>query len=180
MKYKIIFALALLITITVTAQEKLTTKSGLTKFEASTENFEPVAAVNKTTSAILKDDGSIAVLTLIKGFQFKKALMQEHFNQKKFMHSEKFPKAKFAGRVADLNLEELSAEGKDYEISGKLTIHGETKDVSTIVNIKKIDGVVYLSAKFSVQVADYGVVIKSKLAKKIAETVNISLDFELK
>jgi polyisoprenoid-binding protein YceI len=180
MKTKIIFALTFLIAIITTAQEKVSTKSGLVKFEASTENFEPVTATNKTTSAILKDDGTFAALTLIKGFQFKKALMQEHFNQEKFMHSEKFPKAKFAGKIADFNSEKLSEKVSEFKVLGKLTIHGETKDVTTVANIKKVDGVVYVDTKFSIQVADYGIIIKSKLAKKVAETVNISMALELK
>lgn len=175
MKSVFIFTISLFLAYTTIAQEKLTTKSGVMKFEASTENFEPVAAVNKTTSAILKEDGSLAVLGLIKGFQFKKKLMQEHFNQKKFMDSEKFPKAKFAGKIID-----YKGEAGEYKITGNLTIHGVTKEVSTMATVKNEDGVVYLNTKFTVLVADYGINIKSKLAKKIAEKVNIEVDLELK
>ena len=80
MRTKLIILFALLVAITTTAQ--VSTKTGIVKFEASTPNFEPVAAVNTATSAILKEDGSIVALSLIKGFQFKKALMQKHFNSK--------------------------------------------------------------------------------------------------
>jgi hypothetical protein len=175
MKSVLTFALVLLITLTTVAQEKLATKSGVIKFEASTENFEPVAATNKTTSAILKEDGSLAVLGLIKGFQFKKKLMQEHFNQKKFMDSKQFPKAKFAGNLVD-----YKGEDGEYKVTGNLTIHGVTKEVTTMATIKNVDGAVYLNTKFAVLVADYGINIKSKLAKKIAEKVNIEIDLELK
>ncbi len=64
MKSVFIFAVSLIITISSIAQEKLTTKSGVLKFAASTENFEPVEATNKTVSAILKEDGTLAVLGL--------------------------------------------------------------------------------------------------------------------
>ena len=175
MKSVLIFTIALLITISSFAQEKLTTKSGVLKFEASTENFEPVAAINKTASAILKSDGSIAVLGLIKGFQFKKKLMQEHFNQPKFMDSEKFPKAKFSGKLVD-----YKGEAGEYKVVGKLTIHGETKEITSLATIKNVDDVIYLNTKFTVDVADYGIEIKSKLAKKIAEKVNIEVSLELK
>jgi hypothetical protein len=175
MKSVFILVASLIITISSIAQEKLTTKSGVLKFAASTENFEPVEATNKTTSAILKDDGTIAVLGLIKGFQFKKKLMQEHFNQKKFMDSKQFPKAKFSGKIVD-----YKNESGEYKIIGKLTIHGVTNDVTSTATIKNMDGVVYLNTKFSVAVADYGINIKSKLAKKIAENVNIEVDLELK
>lgn len=175
MKSLFIFTLTLFITISTIAQEKLTTKSGVLKFEASTENFEPVAATNKTVSAILKEDGSIAVLGLIKGFQFKKKLMQEHFNQKKFMDSKQFPKTKFSGKLVDF----MGEEG-DYKVNGELTIHGVTKEISSMATIKKVDGITYLNTKFTVLVADYGINIKSKLAKKIAEKVNIEVNLELK
>jgi polyisoprenoid-binding protein YceI len=175
MKSLLIFTIALFITIATFGQDKLTTKSGVLKFEASTENFEPVKAVNKTTSAILKLDGTIAVLGLIKGFQFNKKLMQEHFNQAKFMDSKNFPKTKFSGNLVDFN-----GDSGEYEINGKLTIHGVTNKVKSKAIIKNIDGVTYLNTKFSVIVADYGIDIQSKLAKKIAEKVNIEVNLELK
>lgn len=166
---------ALVLSFSTLAQEKFTTKTGILNFEASTENFEPVAASNKATSAILKSDGTIAVLSLIKGFQFKKKLMQEHFNQKKFMDSENFPKAKFSGNLVD-----FKNEDGQYKIIGDLTIHGVTNTVETMADVKVVDGVTYLNTNFSVLVADYGIIIKSKLAKKIAEQVDIEVILELK
>ena len=65
MKTRILIAAFLAIGLTSIAQQRFTTKTGTLIFEASTENFEPVAAKNTSTSAILKEDGSIAVLALI-------------------------------------------------------------------------------------------------------------------
>jgi len=180
MKKIILVVIAIVISIGINAQEKLTTKTGQIKFEASTPNFEPVAATNTATSAILMEDGEVAVLSLIKGFQFKKALMQKHFNSKKWVNSKEYPKTKFTGQVEEFIYDELTAEGKEYIISGKLTFHGVTKSVNPTATIKKVDDVVYLSTKFSVLVADYGINVKSKLAKKIAEKVNVEVDLELK
>jgi polyisoprenoid-binding protein YceI len=164
----------------VNAQEKVATKSGEVKFEASTKNFEPVAAVNKATSAVLKNDGTFAVLILVKGFQFKKALMQEHFNQPKYMHTEKFPKASFKGTMMDFDMSKLTEKDGEYRISGVLNIHGVDNEISTMALVKKVDGKVQVSTNFAVKVEDYGIEIKSKLAKKIAETVNISMQLNLK
>ncbi len=180
MKKIIIVAFALVVSLSINAQEKLTTKTGKIQFEASTPNFEPVAATNTATSAIFKVNGELAVLSLIKGFQFKKSLMQKHFNSKKWVDSKKFPKTKFSGTVVAFNFDELTEKGKEYKINGKLTFHGVTKEVSSMATIKNIDGVVYLNTKFDVLVADYGIIIKSKLAKKIAEKVNVEVDLELK
>src|SRR5690606_39483792 len=50
--------------------------------------------------------GEVAASMLMKSFQFEKALMQEHFNEK-YVESDKYPKATFAGKItnlADINL----------------------------------------------------------------------------
>jgi hypothetical protein len=180
MKTKLIILFTFFIALTTFAQEKLSTKTGTLKFEASTPNFEPVAATNSATSAILKDDGAIVVLTLIKGFQFKKALMQEHFNSKKWANSKEFPKAKFSGQLEGYNAKDLALEAKEYKVFGKLTFHGVTNNVTTTATLKKVDGVVYFETKFAVEVADYNINVKSKLAKKIAKTVNIEVILALK
>jgi len=180
MKTNLLFIITLFIALSTIAQDKLTTKTGTLKFEASTPNFEPVAATNNSTSAILKEDGSIVVLSLIKGFQFKKALMQEHFNSKKWVNSKKFPKAKFVGNLDGYNVKDVTETGKEFKLSGKLTFHGVTNNVTTTAIVKKMDGVVYLETKFSVEVEDYNIIVKSKLAKKIAKTVNVEVNLALK
>lgn len=42
--------------------------------------------------------GKLEFAVLIKGFQFEKALMQEHFNEN-YLESNKFPKATFKGQI---------------------------------------------------------------------------------
>jgi len=171
--------ITLFLTISVIGQTKYYTKSGNISFEASVSNFEPVAAKNNTVSAILKDDGTFASLALIRGFQFKKALMQEHFNEARFMDSETFPKAKFNGVIEDFDLSGLSSENKGYTIKGSLSIHGVTQKIITTVQLKTVDDKIYLTTKFSVNIADYDIALKSKVSKKIAKTVDIDINFEL-
>ena len=63
------------------AQEKLITKSGKITFKASVPSFEEVKATNESSSCVLNTTtGEIASLALMKGFRFKIALMEEHFN----------------------------------------------------------------------------------------------------
>ena len=58
------------------------TRTGLTKFKASVEAFEPVEAKNNSTTAILKTQtGDIAAQLFINAFKFRVKLMQEHFNE---------------------------------------------------------------------------------------------------
>jgi hypothetical protein len=77
------FVLALiLIANTSGFAQKLITKTGNIKFQASMPSYEEVAAENKSVSAVLEQStGDFAALVLIKGFRFKVALMEEHFNE---------------------------------------------------------------------------------------------------
>ncbi|MBT8273073.1 MAG: YceI family protein, partial [Bacteroidia bacterium] len=64
------------------AQQKYLTKAGTLSFEASVPSFEEVAAKNEAVTAILNtENGEFAALALVKGFRFKNALMEEHFNE---------------------------------------------------------------------------------------------------
>ena len=87
------------------AQEKYLTKTGELSFEASVPSFEEVAAKNNSVTALLNtENGEIAVLALIKGFRFKNALMEEHFNEN-YAESTKFPKALFKGQIVNFSLD---------------------------------------------------------------------------
>jgi len=179
MKLKLFIIAFITLSFASNAQQRVATKTGTISFEASTANFEPVAAINTSTSAILKEDGTLAILGLIKGFRFKKSLMEEHFNEK-FMESDEFPKAKFKGKIKGFNLSDVSDEAKEYIVNGTLTIHGVDKLVETKVIILKEINVINLKTKFSVAIADFNIAIKSKIAKKIAKIVNINADLNLK
>ncbi len=72
-------------------QEKKLTKTGTITFEASVPSFEEVKGKNTAVTCILNtSNGEIAALALMKGFRFKVALMEEHFNEN-YIESSKFP-----------------------------------------------------------------------------------------
>jgi len=104
---KIALILFLLISFSTFAQ-KYFTKTGNTQFKASVQAFEPVEATNNSTTAIINiNSGEIASLLFVKAFNFRVALMQEHFNEN-YMDSGTFPKAIFKGLISDFNLSEIS------------------------------------------------------------------------
>ncbi|MEK7253941.1 MAG: YceI family protein, partial [Bacteroidota bacterium] len=78
--------------------QKYFTREGKITFvsDAAMEKIE--AVTNSATSVIDMATGAVEFAVLIKGFQFKKALMQEHFNEN-YMESSKFPKATFKGKI---------------------------------------------------------------------------------
>ena len=164
--------------INVSAQ-KYMTKTGSLKFEASVESFEEIAAENKNTSAILDAaTGEIAVLTLMKGFRFKIALMEEHFNEN-YIESDKFPKATFKGKVEDFDAAKLSSTPKTFKISGDLTLHGKTKKITTTARILKSGEKITVTGNFEVKPEDFDIEIPKLVSKKVADKVNTSFNLQL-
>ena len=54
--------------------------------------------------------GRLECSVLIKGFQFEKALMQDHFNEN-YMESHKFPKGVFKGTITNMQDIHLKKDG---------------------------------------------------------------------
>lgn len=158
--------------------QKYITKTGNLRFEASVESFEEVAAENKSASAVLEaSTGELAVLALMKGFRFKIALMEEHFNEN-YIESDKFPKATFKGKIEDFDIEK-TAKVKTCIISGDLTLHGKTKKITTTAKITKSENTIILIGNFEVFAEDFAIeipkIVRNKVANKIQIAYNLSL-----
>ncbi len=179
MKTSILITLLFCFSVTF-AQEKLITKNGITTFEASVPSFEEVKAKNESVTCILNTKtGEIASLALIKGFKFKVALMEEHFNEN-YIESTRYPKATFRGVIKDFDLKALTGSVKEFSINGKLEMHGKSKDISTIAKIKKTDKGVEIETNFSVNASDFDITIPSVVKNKVSNKINVASDFVLK
>lgn len=177
---KILFYCLFLATVPNFAQTKLVTKTGKITFEASVPAFEEVKAKNESVTCILNSaNGEIASLALLKGFRFKVALMEEHFNEN-YVESDKYPKATFKGKIENFDSSKLTASGKDYTIKGKLELHGKTKDITIIAKIKKTDNGVEIDSNFTINTDDFDIEIPSVVSKKLTKKVAVNLDFTLK
>lgn len=139
--------------------------------------IEDIKADNKTSTSLIKGSSSeIAFKVPIQGFSFEQSLMQEHFNEKKYMWSSKHPYATFEGKIeGDYD---LSKEG-EYEVKavGTLTIRGVEKqrEIEGTLKVDK-DGKVKLHTEFSVVLEDHEVPRPSMLFDNIAEQVLVTLD----
>jgi len=159
--------------------QKYATKTGTLKFEATVDSFEEVAAENKNTSAILESStGEIAVLALMKGFRFKVALMEEHFNEN-YVESDKFPKATFKGKVEDFDASKLSSTAKPFKISGDLTLHGKTKKITATAKILKADDKITVTGNFVVKPEDFAIEIPKLVSKKVSDNIKVSFSLVL-
>jgi len=161
------------------AQEKFITKTGDINFEASVPSFEEVNAKNENVSAILKSTGEFASLALMKGFRFKVALMEEHFNEN-YAETSKFPKTTFRGNIEDFDISQLTENDKTYTVKGVITMHGVDKTIEVPASLKKIEDTVFLSTMFVLKPGDFDIEIPSVVSSKIAEEINVSANFELK
>nr|WP_294934811.1 YceI family protein [uncultured Flavobacterium sp.] len=165
-------------TLQVSAQ-KFITKTGSLKFEASVDSFEEVAADNKNTSAVLESStGEIAVLGLMKGFHFKVALMEEHFNEN-YVESDKFPKTTFKGKIEDFDVSKLTTVPKTVKISGDLTLHGKSKKITTVAKVSKAGDKIILAGNFDVTPGDFAIEIPKLVSKKVADKIKILFNFSL-
>jgi len=158
--------------------QKYYTKTGVTEFKASVDTFEPIKAVNNSTSVILDvSTGEIASLLFVKAFNFRVGLMQEHFNEN-YMDSDRFPKATFRGAFESFDFSEFS-ESTTYNLKGTLTIRGVKKDIETIATFSKKENNIMMQASFVVRPEDFQIKIPKIVRNKIAKTVNIHLNYVL-
>jgi len=156
--------------------QKYLTRTGQITFTASTP-LETINPVNNESAAILDGaTGDVIVETLIKGFKFRITLMQEHFNEE-YMESDKFPKASFKGKIADISKVDFAKDGTyQVHVNGKLAMHGVTRDVSMPATIKVAGNDITVTSAFSVIPEDYQISIPSLVRNKIAKTVQINVN----
>ncbi|MEN3324358.1 YceI family protein [Mariniflexile soesokkakense] len=179
MKKTITYFIAFL-SLNIFSQTKYITKTGIVNFEASVSSFEEVKAINNSATAIIEvESGAFAALILVKGFRFKNALMEEHFNEN-YAESDKYPKATFKGNLKDFSIEKLSSNTV-FKISGSLTFHGKTKKLESIPLTFSREGVfINVSGNFKVNASDFDIKIPKVVKDKVSETVEVSLNFSLK
>jgi hypothetical protein len=150
----------LLFTFGVSAQTYIARNGRVTFFsKAPVENIEAVN--NEVTSFLDIKKGEVAFVALIKSFKFKKALMEEHFNEN-YMESNTFPKANFKGTITDLSKVNFSAGGTyPVTVKGDLTIHGITKNIEAPATVTVSGETINASSKFNIKVKDYNIKIPS-------------------
>lgn len=178
MKNRIISLLLISIIFSVNAfsQNVYFTKSAKVSF-FSKSSLENIDAVNSEVTSFLDvAKGEFAFVSLIKSFKFKKALMEEHFNEN-YMESNTFPKANFKGSIEDISKVNFTKDGSyNVSVKGDMTIHGVTKPVTAPGVINVAGGKISANSRFSVKVKDFGIKVPAMYANNIAETIEITVD----
>ena len=91
LKKNLILALVLVMCASLSfAQNKLYTKTGKISFYSKAP-LEEIEGKNKTVTAVLDSKtGAMQFAVQMKGFEFEKQLMQQHFNEN-YVESDKYP-----------------------------------------------------------------------------------------
>lgn len=178
MKKSILFVIALIALSQFASAQKYFTKNGTISFDATSPGSpENITADNRTVVCVLDAaKGDIQFKAAMKAFTFERALMQEHFNEN-YVESTKFPEAKFIGNISNMSSITLDKDGSyPATVKGKLTLHGETRDVETAGKINVAKGKITATASFSVLLSDYKVNVPGVVSDKVSKTAKITVN----
>ncbi len=167
------------ITTSLIAQDKFFTKSGSISF-VSKGIIETITASHRSVTCVLDSKtGALQFAVLMKGFEFRKALMQEHFNEN-YMESDKFPRAEFRGQIVNNGNLAYTKDGVyNAHVKGKLTMHGQTKDVEAEGKITVKSGKLAAVSQFDIQMSDFNIKIPGPVKDNMSNTVTITVNCTL-
>lgn len=144
----------------------------------SSTPVEDIRAVNvKASAVIIGKTREILVQVPIRGFEFDKKLMQEHFNEN-YMESDKYPFAKFKGTI-DPSVDFNKNGAYDVTVPGILSVHGVDKKRSIRGKLVVNGSTLQIFTEFRVSCADHQIEIPTLIITKVAEIINIKVDGQL-
>jgi len=174
-KINLLFLFLLYQTVALQAQDRIITRQGQISFFSytSVENIE--ASNNQVYSLVDIPSKGIAVSMLMRAFVFKKALMEEHFNES-YVESDIYPRLNFEGNLENFDIE--SKEAQTLIVRGILDFHGVKKEVSIKVKIELLQNRYLFSGNFDIAIDDYNIKVPPLLAPNIAKSITIKFRFE--
>ncbi len=168
--------LAMLAIFQVTQAQNLIAKTAHIWFYSKTPLEEVEAHNRQAVSTLDPATGDMVFMLLVKSFEFKKALMQEHFNEN-YIESDKYPKASFKGKITNLDKINFKKDGVyNAEVSGDMTIHNVTKPISAKGTLEVKGGTVIANSKFLTTPQDWNIDIPSVVADKIAKQIEVTIE----
>lgn len=176
MKKALFISLLLAFSAGFSQAQKLVTKTAQVKFFSHTPVEDIQAFNNQVLSVVNLDDGSVAFSLLLKSFEFEKALMQEHFNEK-YVESDKYPKATFKGVIhKDGKPMEFSEDGSfDVQAKGTMNFHGVERPINSKGTITVQGKDIKLESKLTLSPDEYNITIPGVVAEKIAKDIEVTV-----
>ena len=159
------------------AQSKFIDRAGRASFFSSAPLEDIEAHSNQAVSILDVQSGEIAASVLMRSFNFRKALMEEHFNEN-YIESDKYPKATFKGKVSNIGDLDVSKPGKyTLSVTGEITLHGVTRPIETKAQLTVGEGTLQAKAIFPLKVQDFKIKVPRLVVKNIAEVVEVTVSF---
>lgn len=154
------------------------TNSGRVNFTSDAPLEVIKASSSKLAGVLNLTDRSFAFSIPMRSFEgFNSALQRTHFNEN-YLETEKYPKARFNGKIIEEI--DLSSPGTvQVRAKGKLLIHGLEEDriIRCMMNIKP--GKIDVRSEFTVPLEDHDIAIPSIVQQKIAEIIDVRIQFTL-
>jgi polyisoprenoid-binding protein YceI len=132
----------------------------------------------KSSSLNVKEDGDTVTFTVpLNTLKTGIALRDTHMTEK-YLETGKHPNAELKIKRSDVKVE----DGKEAsgEAPGKMTIHGQTKDVKVKYKAKKSGGDVSVDATTNVKYTDYGINKAEYLGAEVKPDVVVHVTTTLK
>ena len=135
-----------------------------------------IAENNQVYGVIDLAKKNLAFTALLKGFIFRKELMQEHFNEN-YVESDKYPKTTFTGVYTG---DVLPATDGVYKIivKGNLTLHNVTKEVEIPATLEVSNGKLTGKSEFKLKPADFNITIPSIVRDKIQTEIDVHVKID--
>ncbi len=133
---------------------------------------EDIEATNSNVACSFNDKtGALKFTGLIRGFQFENELMQEHFNDKDYMHSELYPKTSFTGKIVlPANFSTEKDGNYNVSVEGPLTIKAVTNNTKVTGTITVTGKTITLKSVFKIKRANFNINI-DEVAEELEITV---------
>ena len=176
---KTILSIAFLLPLGLSAQDRFATRTGHVSFFSATPMENVEAHNHKSTSVFDATSGAIQFAVLMKGFEFEKALMQEHFNEN-YVESNIYPKGLFKGKVSGISAEDLAKPGKyNVTLDGDLTMHGvaQHRTLKATVTVEP-SGVIRAESEFNIKPEEHKITIPNVVRGQIAEEIQVKVRFD--
>ena len=160
------------------AQSRYFTRTGHIWFfsEAPLENIE---AHNRQVATFLAfDTGELVFSVPMKAFEFRKSLMQEHFNEN-YLETDKYPRGTFKGTIAEIKTIDPQKDGVyPAQVTGTLTIHGVARPVTASGTLALKSGRITATSTFTITPEEYNIEIPLLVRQHVAKIIQIHVELQ--
>lgn len=177
MKKLAVLVLLIGIALTGVKAQKYITKEGTISIFSQTSLFTIEAKNQKVASILNAETGDVVASTLVRSFNFKEALVEEHFNEN-YMESEKYPKSQFKGKITNWSTVDINKDGTyPINIEGELTMHGQTRNETMKGKLTVKGGKISATAETNVSLENYKIIVEESYKDRINDKIKLVIEF---